>query len=96
MAHNLEFEFILILRIYEIIKELVSVYCIMIYKPRHENSCLRGFRTEPTQPQQIARGLIFQIYEVDGLYYAAKMKVLICVFVFAYAKSRFSHDAAHI
>ena len=25
----------------------------------------------------------------------AKTKALICVFVFAYAKSRFSHDAAH-
>ena len=28
--------------------------------------------------------------------YVAKTKVLICAFVFAYAKSRFSHDAAHI
>ena len=42
---------------------------------------------------------------MDCTIYVAKTKVLIsfavtakliCVFVFAYAKSRFSHDAAHI
>ena len=28
--------------------------------------------------------------------YVAKTKALICVFVFAYAKCWFSHDAAHL
>ena len=52
----------------------------------------------------MARGLKFRIKEVKGLYYVAKTKALIssvtvkliCVFVFAYAKSRFSHDKAHL
>ena len=38
--------------------------------------------------------------EVQGLYYPCSENKgadkLICVFVFAYAKIRFSHDAAHI
>ena len=43
----------------------------------------------------------FWIFEVEGLYYVAKTKALItvqliCVFIFAYAKSRFSHDTAHL
>ena len=54
----------------------------------------------------MVRGLKFWIKEVEGLYYVAKTKVLIdqaavtaqliCAFVFAYAKNRFSHDVAHI
>ena len=56
------------------------------------------------QPQ-MARGLLFQIYEVEGVYYVVKMKALIsrvvtgqllCIFVFAYAKIRFPHDTAHV
>ena len=51
-------------------------------------------------------GLKFQILEVEGFYctiYVAKTKSLIsctvqlmCVFVFAYAKSKLSHDVAHL
>ena len=54
----------------------------------------------------MARGLKFWIYEVEGLYYPlVKTKALIscevttqliCVFVFAYAKIWFSHIAANI
>ena len=54
----------------------------------------------------MARGLKFCIYEVDGCtIYVAKTKALIsfvitvkliCVFAFAYAKIRFSHDAAQM
>ena len=54
----------------------------------------------------MARGLKFGIWEVEGLYYLcsenktltsfAITAKLICVFVFAYAKSRFSHDEAPI
>ena len=59
------------------------------------------------QPQEMARGLKFQIWIEEGSHYpCSKNKVadqlrsytaqLICIFVFAYAKSWFSHDAAHI
>ena len=56
---------------------------------------------------QMVTGLKFRIYRKkrDCTIYVAKTKALIsfavtakliCVFVFAYAKSRFSHDAAHL
>ena len=57
------------------------------------------------QPQKMARDLKFQVNKVEGLYYlcsenkgADQLSVhLICAFFFAsYAKSRFSHDMAHI
>ena len=58
------------------------------------------------QTQKMARGLKFLIQVVEGLYFMiAKAKVLIscvvtaeliCIFVFAYAKSRFSHNEAHM
>ena len=54
----------------------------------------------------MARGLKFRIWEVERFYYpipktkalisCAVTAQLICVFVFAYAKSQFSHDEAHI
>ena len=53
------------------------------------------------QSQKMARGLKFQIYKVEELDYlctenkGADTAKLICVFVFAYAKCLFSHDAAH-
>ena len=59
----------------------------------------------PVQLQKMARGLKLLIKEVEGLYYLANTKAqislavtvkLICVFVFAYVKCWFSHDAAHI
>ena len=57
------------------------------------------------QPQKMARGLKFWIKKVEGLFYVAKTKTLIsfavtakliCLFVFADAKSRFSQNEAHI
>ena len=57
------------------------------------------------QAQKMARGVKFQIKEKEELYSGcSKTKALIicmvtpqlnCAFVFAYAKSRFSHDFAH-
>ena len=48
----------------------------------------------------MARGLKFRIQKVEGLYYPCSENrgadQLICVFVFAYAKIRFSHDEAHL
>ena len=60
------------------------------------------------QQQKMARGLKFWIKEVEGLHYLCsenkgadqlcgyRKADQICVFVFAYAKSRFSHIAAPI
>ena len=60
------------------------------------------------QRQKMVRDLKFRIKELEGLFYlcsenkgddqlisCAVTAQLICVFVFAYAKCRFSHDAAH-
>ena len=70
-----------------------------------------GFPTRPhtnqaVQPHKMARDMKFLIYEVEGLYYLcsetkaliifAVTPKLVCVFVFAYAKNRFSHDVAHL
>ena len=50
----------------------------------------------------MVRGLEFRIYEIEELYYlCSKNKGTDqlrshCTFVFAYAKSRFSHNAAHM
>ena len=71
----------------------------------------RSDTNQAVQPQKMARGLEFRIEKEEELYYLlshfayAKTKTLIsfavtakliCVFVFAYAKCWFSHDAAHI
>ena len=62
-------------------------------------------KNQAVQLQQMARGLKFQVKEVGGLHYVVKTKALIscavtaqliCVFVFAYAKSSFSHYAAYL
>ena len=64
----------------------------------------RSDTNRAAKPQKTVRGLKLLIQEVEGLYYVAKTKALmisclvttqlICTFVFAYAKSTFSHDAA--
>ena len=57
---------------------------------------------QAVQLLKMARGLKFRIYKVEGLYYlcsenkGAETAKLICVFVFAYAKCWFSHDAAQV
>ena len=66
----------------------------------------RSHTNRVVEPQKMVRDLKFWIMEVEGLYYLnTKTKVLInctvtaqliCAFVFAYAKSGFSQDAAHI
>ena len=57
-------------------------------------TCLRGFRPDPTnraaKPQKMARGLIFRIKEVEGLYYLHVCSVkkdadqMICAFLFSH------------
>ena len=66
----------------------------------------RCHTNQAAQRQKMARSLKFCILVEEKMYYPfRKTKALIsfavtvkliCVFVFAYAKSRFSHDAAQI
>ena len=62
----------------------------------------RSDKNQAVQPQGIARGLQFQIKEIEGLYYlssenkGADQQLLMSAFVFAYAKSSFSHDTANV
>ena len=81
------------------------------FEPRSEKTGSSGFPTRSNtnravQPQKMARGLKFRIKVEESVYYPyiAKTKALIscagtaqliCVSVFAYAKSRFSHNEAH-
>ena len=76
------------------------------YKPRREKSVFGISDQVQQKSQKMVIGLKFRILEVERLYYLySKTKVqisctvtlqLICTFVFAYSKSRFSHDAAHL
>ena len=60
----------------------------------------RSDTNQAVQLQKKARCLKFQVEEVEGLYYPCSENKgadqLICVFVFAYLKCWFSHDAAQI
>ena len=78
---------------------------LALYEPRCEKTGLWGFRA--VQPQTMARGLKFQILEAEDctlcvgktkalISCALSAKLLIYVFVFAYAKKRFPHNMDHI
>ena len=58
----------------------------------------RSDTNRAVQSQKMARGLKFTMSEVEGLYYLCSKNKgtdqIICVFVFAYSKISFSHDAA--
>ena len=60
----------------------------------------RSETNQAVQLQKVARGLKFRIYKVEGLYYLCSENKgpakLICVFVYAYVKCWFSHDAAQL
>ena len=76
--------------------------------PRHDKTCLRGFPNRSdtkwaVQPQNLVRDLKFWIYKEEGMYYLCSKNRgtdqlrctawLICTFILAYAKSRFSHGS---
>ena len=82
----------------------------LIYEPRSEKTGPRGFPTGPTQTGQYnyrrcleilnfgfrkKRDCTIRVAKTKALISFAVTAKLICVFVFAYAKIRFSHDAAH-
>ena len=81
------------------------------YEPRCKRTGLRGFRPGPTQIGLCSYRRWLEPWNLgfreqrDCTIYVAKTKALIsfavtakliCVFVFAYAKCWFSHDAAHM
>ena len=81
------------------------------FEPRCEKTGLRGFRPGPTQTElcshrrwiearnfgfRLQRDCTIRVAKTKALISFAFAAKLICVFVFACAKSRFSHDSAHI
>ena len=85
--------------------------CRMINEPRSEKTGLRGFRPGPTQTGLYShrrwletcyvvfrklRDCTIRVAKTKALISFAVSAKLICVFVFAYAKNRFSHDEAQI
>ena len=67
----------------------------------------RSNTNQAAQPQKMVKGLKFRMHEVEGLYFLCSENKgadqrycvtaqLICVFVFAYAKIRFSQKEAHL
>ena len=68
-------------------------------EPRREKSCLRGFQPASTQTGLYNHRRWIEALDLllsDCTIYVAKTKALICVFVFAYAKLRFCHDAVQL
>ena len=71
------------------------------YEPPCEGFQTRSDTNRAVHSQKMAKGLKFQIKQEEGSYCVVKTKALIsctvtaqliCVFVFAYAKSRFSYE----
>ena len=85
---------------------------ILSYEPHRDEACLRGFRPGPTQTRLYIHrrwleagnfgGLSFLCSINEGAdqlrsYFSCAVTAqLICAFVFAYAKSNFYYDMAHI
>ena len=85
---------------------LNHVYLSLVVKKPVSGFPTMSDTNQAVQPQKMARGSKFRIYEVEGLYYSCsenkgadqlrgyrEADPRLC---FAYAKSRFSHDAAHL
>ena len=88
---------------------LANVPGVKVNKPRCEKTGLRGFRPGPTQTGLYshrrwleARNFVLRkqsdctirVAKTKALISFAVTAKLICVFVFAYANNRFSHDVA--
>ena len=68
------------------------------FEPRFEKTGLRGFRPGPTQTGLYNQRLEISDLDSRGIVLSrgvSKTKALISVFVFAYAKIRFSHNEAY-
>ena len=91
---------------------MVCLICLIyMYEPCCEKTGLRGFRPGQTQTGlynhrrwleagnfgfRKKRDCTIHVAKTKALISFAVTAKLICVFVFTYAKSRFSHDAAHM
>ena len=90
---------------------LLLIFCENTNEPRCEKTSFRGFRPGLTQTGLCSHRRRLEVLNFrfrkkrDCTSYVAKTKALIsfavtakliCVFVFAYAKSRFSHDESQI
>ena len=93
------------------IHEIMYLIMKLLYEPRCEKTGLRGFRPGLTQTRLYSfrrlldafnfgfrkwRGCTICVAKTKALISFAVTAKLVCVFVFAYAKSRFSHNEAHI
>ena len=86
----------------------IRFIALVAYEPRYEKTGLRGFRPGPTQTGlyrwleagnfeiRKERGCTIYVAKTKALISCAVTAQLICVFVFAYAKSRFSRNKAHM
>ena len=89
--------------------QLIS--CTILFEPHREKTGFRDFRPGPTKTGlyfhrrwleacnfgfRKKRDCTICLAKTKALISCAVTAQLICVFVFAYAKSRFSHDAAHL
>ena len=79
-----------------------SVMSLSIVYADNEKTCFRGFRHKPGC-KAIENGQSLEFSDIgcsdivlSTLISCAVSAQLICALVFAYAKKRFSHDAAHI
>ena len=94
-----------------VLSQCGSVLYNRIFEPRSEKTGLRGFRPGPTQTGLYSyrrwleasnfgfrkkRDCTIRIAKTKAQISFAVTAKLICVFVFAYAKVRFSHDEAHL
>ena len=91
-----------------LLEEMVGI--LLIYQPHCEKTGLWGFGPGPTQTGLYShirwleacsfifrkkRDCAIRVAKTKALISCTVTAQLICVFVFAYVKSRFSHDAAH-
>ena len=75
-----------------------------LFQPCHDKTCLLGFRPSLTQTwlychRKWLEAEKIQILEVKGLYRKTKALIncaVVWAFVFAYAKSRVSHETAQL
>ena len=88
-------QLVFILRLKKIILELSQrrhILAMLLFPTRSDTN-------RAVQPQKMVRGVKFRRINVEKTKVLISCVVtlqLICPFVFAYAESRFSHDAAHL
>ena len=100
---------ILVLKVDSALLSCQTIHCL--FEPHGEKTCLLGFRPDLTQTRlhihrrwleagnsgfRKKRDCTIYVVKTKALISCALTVQLICAVVFAYAKSRFSHDTAYI